>query len=79
MKRIAIASLLFAALGCGEPKAPPPGAPTEKMETPTIDVPTDSPAPTEDKGPELVVGSSMKFDKLGPLVVNSDGVSVALS
>jgi hypothetical protein len=60
MKRIALASLLLTAFGCGEPKAPPPGAPTEKMETPDIQIPTDSDAsntdasnpaaPTENKG-----------------------------
>lgn len=55
MKRIALASLLLMALGCGEPKAPPPGADTGPMAPPEIDIstdnkPSDTPAPKEDEG-----------------------------
>ncbi len=42
MKRIVLASLLVMLFGCGEPKAPPPGADTGKMESPRIDMPTES-------------------------------------
>ena len=49
MKRFAFASLLLVAFGCGEPKAPPAGAPTEKPVAPDIEMPSD-PAPTDDKG-----------------------------
>ena len=56
MKRIALASLLVMAFGCSEPKAPPPGAETGPMETPKIDMPTDSdpastPAPNDSGAP----------------------------
>ena len=46
MKHIALASLLAMAVGCSEPKAPPPGADTGPMEAPKIDMPTDNPAST---------------------------------
>lgn len=36
------------------------------------------PPPQEDGAHKLNIGSEMKFDTLGPLVVNSDGVSVLL-
>jgi hypothetical protein len=51
MKRIALASLLLlASFGCGEPKAPPPGADTGEMKPVEVDVPsTDTPAATDDK------------------------------
>ena len=50
MKRLSLASLLLlASFGCGEPKAPPPGADTGKMEAPEIDIPTtDTPAATDE-------------------------------
>lgn len=47
MRYLVFASLLLLACGCGEPKAPPPGAPTEKQEAPVIDIPSE-PAATDD-------------------------------
>lgn len=54
MKRIAFASMLALAFGCGEPKAPPPGSEgsPDKLE---VEIPSEtgsspSQAPTEDKG-----------------------------
>jgi hypothetical protein len=47
MKRFVFASLFLVAFGCGEPKAPPPGA--GKADPLKVEMPSD-PAPTENKG-----------------------------
>lgn len=51
--------------------------PTELAPSDTSKVPLALPPPSADdaeSAPKLEVGSEVKFDELGPLVVNSDGV-----
>lgn len=47
MRYLVVASLLLLASGCGEPKAPPEGAPQEPPTVPVIETPSD-PAATDD-------------------------------